>query len=132
MGMNIDLLIPYDYTLKIKGKNFRTKLIQLFASIYKVPKELIDKISEDIGCIHITSINIDDIQDGSITRRSKPCCYLTYGIANTINASFYALFTNLEKIEKKYPTPVLQLVLKEIVNLHQGQGLDIVWTEKKY
>jgi len=130
--MDTDLLIPYNYTLETKGKNFRTQLIQLFSSVYKVPKEFVNKISEDVACIHTTSINIDDIQDGSFTRRSKPCSYLIHGIPNTINASFYALFKNLEKIEKKYSAPVLQIVLKEIVNLHQGQGLDIVWTEKKY
>jgi geranylgeranyl diphosphate synthase type 3 len=130
--MNIDLLIPYKYTLDIKGNNFRLNLIQLFTSIYKVPIELIDIISEDIASIHTASINIDDIQDGSITRRCKPCCYIIHGVPNTINASYYALFKNLEIIDNKYPSPILQTVLTEIVNLHKGQGFDIVWNEMNY
>ncbi len=130
--MEIDLLKPFNYTLQNKGKNFRTALIKLFASIYEVPKELIEQISSDITCIHTTSINIDDIQDESTTRRSKTCSYLIYGVANTINASFYALFKTLENMQHKYPIPVTQIVLKEIVNLHEGQGYDILWNELKY
>jgi len=130
--MDIDLLKPFKYTEETKGKNFRSHLILLFGSIYQVPKKLIKQISDDVSCIHNTSINIDDIQDESITRRSKPCSYLVFGVPNTINASFYALFQTLEKMEKNYPISVTNIVLKEIVNLHKGQGLDIVWNETQY
>lgn len=130
--MDIDLLKPFKYTEETKGKNFRSHLILLFGSIYQVPKKLIKQISDDVSCIHNTSINIDDIQDESTTRRSKPCSYLVFGVPNTINASFYALFQTLEKMENNYPIPVTNIVLKEIVNLHKGQGLDIVWNETQY
>ena len=130
--MDIDLLKPFKYTEETKGKNFRSHLILLFGSIYQVSKKLIKQISDDVSCIHNTSINIDDIQDESTTRRSKPCSYLVFGVPNTINASFYALFQTLEKMEKNYPISVTNIVLKEIVNLHKGQGLDIVWNETQY
>ena len=46
--MDINLLAQFDYTFNIKGKNFRTHLIKLFATIYKVPDDLIEKISYDV------------------------------------------------------------------------------------
>ena len=129
--MDKNLLAPFDYTFNIKGKNFRTHLIKLFATIYKVPEDLIKQISYDVACIHTTSINIDDIQDESDVRRGKPCSYLIYGVPNTINSSFYALFTMLQNMKSNYPICVSQIILDEIVNLHQGQGLDIIWNEQK-
>ena len=37
----------------------------------------------------------------------------------------------LQNMKSNYPICVSQIILDEIVNLHQGQGLDIIWNEQK-
>ena len=82
--------------------------------------------------IHVGSLIIDDIQDGSNIRRGGPACHLLYGTAQTINAGTAAYFLPLYSLIEQTPdfTADIKLKMYEIAFFtlragHVGQGLDI-------
>jgi geranylgeranyl pyrophosphate synthase len=48
--------------------------------------------------MHVGSLIVDDIQDGSLTRRGGPCAHLIFGNATAINAGTAAYFMGMKMI----------------------------------
>lgn len=55
---------------------------------------------------------------------------LTDGVASTINCANYVYFLALEKCSKLGHADAIQVFIDELLLLHQGQGLDILWRER--
>ncbi|KAL9012772.1 MAG: hypothetical protein Q9180_009076, partial [Flavoplaca navasiana] len=74
---------------------------------------------------------IDDIQDDSSLRRGKPAAHTAYGIAQTINSANHAYFlAQRELLNLGEASTMVKIFNEELVNLHQGQGIDIYWRDK--
>lgn len=91
----------------------------------------------------------DDIEDDSQLRRGIPVTHKVYGIAQTVNTASYVCFSAYRELaklrehsEEAPPTEnagnairlipqrnLDMVVTDELVELHRGQGLDILWRD---
>lgn len=86
--------------------------------------------SEIIEAIHTGSLIVDDIQDGSLTRRNTQTLHLKYGLPKALNAGNWLYFWALKKIEELPSSPLNKLDLtRACINLmakaHLGQAIDL-------
>ncbi|CAM9600488.1 unnamed protein product, partial [Ectocarpus fasciculatus] len=90
-----------------------------------IPAERIDAIKEVVGMLHNASLLVDDIEDNSKLRRGVPVAHSIYGVASTINTANYAL----ERTHALGNSRALETFVHEQLNLHRGQGRDILWRD---
>lgn len=140
---------PYFYLKDIpsNNQNVRTRFLNAFNELFFHidSKELLLLIGEIISIFHNSSLLIDDIEDGSQYRRGFPTAHTKYGVPITINCGNLMYFVALQKAQLELPElyqkiqpnvdlPKLkfdtsQILLKEMLNLHHGQGQDIYWRD---
>lgn len=83
--------------------------------------------------VHNGTLMIDDIEDSSSTRRGKPCLHLLYGTDITLNAGNFMYYAPMLYLQRSstYSRAQVQkmgeIYVQEMVNLHIGQGWDILW-----
>ena len=70
-----------------------------------------------------------DIEDNSKLRRGIPVTHSIFGVATTINTANYAYFLALEKCHALQNQEAMDVFVGEMLNLHRGQGHDILWRE---
>lgn len=126
------VLEPISYLSQIPGKNLRSALIDCFQWWYQIEDTKLEAIKDIIGYLHDASLLIDDIEDNSKVRRGMPTAHSIFGVPSTINCANYAYFLALEKILVALgDNPETIRVFKdEVLNLHRGQGQDILWREQ--
>lgn len=142
---------PYDYLLRIPGnnKNIRYKFLIAFNEkfFHIEHEEILYEIGDIIGIFHNASLLIDDIEDDSTLRRGQPCAHIKFGTPSTINCGNYMYFIALRKGMDVLPRlwtllpssdtlklsevkeKTMKILVDEMLNLHQGQGLDIYWRD---
>ncbi|KAM6494862.1 Isoprenoid synthase domain containing protein [Amanita muscaria] len=128
------LLEPFTYISSQKGKDIRRKLMEAFNTWLNVPAEQLKIIGDVVNMLHNASLMIDDIEDGSQLRRGNPVAHKIYGVAQTINAANYAYFLAYKELgalrnEMTTPSELDAIVTTELLSLHRGQGLDILWRD---
>ncbi|KAK2496585.1 hypothetical protein MC885_019219 [Smutsia gigantea] len=111
------------------GKQVRTKLSQAFNHWLKVPEDKLQIIIEVTEMLHNASLLIDDIEDNSKLRRGFPVAHSIYGIPSVINSANYVYFLGLEKVLTLDHPDAVKLFTHQLLELHQGQGLDIYWRD---
>lgn len=83
--------------------------------------------------VHNGTLMIDDIEDNSDLRRGKPCTHLVYGVDVAINAGNamyylpYTLIRDAKDISPDKKLALLDIYTQEMMNVHIGQGMDILW-----
>ncbi len=55
---------------------------------------------------------------------------LSDGIPSTINCANYVYFLALEQYHQLHNQEAMNIFVKEMLNLHRGQGQDILWREQ--
>ncbi len=75
---------------------------------------------------------VDDIEDNSKLRRGVPVAHSIYGIASTINTANYVYFMALERCQALGSREAMDIFIREMLNLHRGQGQDILWRDSCY
>jgi geranylgeranyl diphosphate synthase type 3 len=123
------VLEPMKYLNQIPGKNLRSALIDCFQVWYQADQDKVDAIKEIIGELHNASLLIDDIEDNSKVRRGMPVAHSIFGVPSTINCANYVYFLALSRIMKLNNEKAVQIFTEEVLNLHRGQGQDIMWRE---
>ncbi|XP_019405382.1 PREDICTED: geranylgeranyl pyrophosphate synthase isoform X1 [Crocodylus porosus] len=123
------LLEPYKYLLQLPGKQVRTKLSQAFNHWLNVPEDKIQVIIEVTEMLHNASLLIDDIEDNSKLRRGFPVAHSIYGVPAVINCANYVYFLGLEKVLTLDHPDAVKVFTRQLLELHQGQGLDIYWRD---
>jgi geranylgeranyl diphosphate synthase type 3 len=91
--------------------------------------DVLDSVKAIIGDPHNASLMIDDIEDNSKLRRGIPVTHSIFGVATTINSANYAYFLALEKCHSLRSPEAMNVFVGEMLNLHRGQGHDILWRE---
>ena len=83
---------------------------------------------------HEGSIIVDDVQDQGELRRGKPCLHRIFGTDIALNAGNFlyflpllALIKNREKFKPDVLIKAYQICIREMINIHLGQGTDILW-----
>ncbi|XP_076763861.1 terpene synthase-like [Xylocopa sonorina] len=123
------LLEPYNYILRIPGKEIRKKLSNAFNYWLKIPQDKLTAIMDAVQMLHISTLLLDDIEDNSVLRRGIPVAHNIYGITSTINAANYAMFIVLEKVLALNHPESARVYAEEMVQLHKGQGMDIYYRD---
>ena len=95
-----------------------------------IPEEKLIIIKDIIGSLHNASLLVDDIEDNSKLRRGVPVAHSIFGIAQTINCANYVYFLALEKCHALDCREAMAIFVQELLNLHRGQGQDILWREQ--
>lgn len=80
-------------------------------------------------CMLLCVCSIDDIEDSSDLRRGKPVAHHIYGVPATINCANYVYFLSLQRCHALGNEKAMQVYIREMLKLHQGQGLDIFWRD---
>lgn len=74
-------------------------------------------------------LSVDDVEDSSVLRRGVPVAHNIFGIAQTINSANYTYFLALEEIQKLHNPAAIDIYVRELLNLHRGQGMDLFWRD---
>ena len=119
----------FAHTGETPGKDVRGALIDAFNAWLKIPPQKVDAIKSIISRLHNASLLVDDIEDGSQLRRGKPVAHAIFGVPYTLNAANYAYFVALEECHRLGSPEALSVFVEELLNLHRGQGQDIVWRD---
>ncbi|KAJ5082455.1 hypothetical protein N7532_011498 [Penicillium argentinense] len=123
------LIGPYDYMHQHPGKDVRKQLIQAFNSWLQVPPESLAIITKVVTMLHTASLLIDDVEDNSVLRRGIPVAHNIFGTAQTINSANYVYFLALQEIQQLNNPAAIDIYVKELLNLHRGQGMDLFWRD---
>ncbi|KAL1723011.1 isoprenoid synthase domain-containing protein, partial [Schizophyllum commune] len=127
------VLEPYEYLLSTPGKEFRTQLIDAFNKWLAVPSDTLQIIAKIVNMLHSASLMVDDIEDDSQLRRGKPVTHKIYGVPQTINTGNYVYFLAYRELlllrEPAKGVDVEKLVTDELLSLHRGQGLELLWRD---
>ncbi|KAH9474858.1 Geranylgeranyl pyrophosphate synthase [Psilocybe cubensis] len=131
------ILEPFTYITSNPGKEIRGKLIEAFNIWLKVPSDKLQVIAKIVNMLHAASLMVDDIEDDSQLRRGTPVTHKIYGIPQTINTANYVYFLAYQELfalrgsETSDPPrqPLDALVTTELLSLHRGQGLEILWRD---
>ena len=125
------LLEPYRYISSVPGKDVRGKLIDCFQLWLQVDEggRILSEIKEIVALLHNASLLVDDIEDNSKLRRGVPVAHSIFGIAPVINTANYVYFLALERCQNLHSPLAMQVFVSELLNLHRGQGHDILWRD---
>jgi len=123
------LLAPFNYICEVKGKEIRTAFITAFNEWLKVSKDTCEVINRISQGLHNASLLIDDIEDDSRLRRGRPSAHLIYGMPITINCANHVYFLALQEVLSLQNSVATDVFVRELISLHQGQGLDIHWRD---
>ncbi|TFY57716.1 hypothetical protein EVG20_g8429 [Dentipellis fragilis] len=125
---------PYTYVASMPGKDIRGRFIEAVNYWLHIQPEPLAVICKIVAMLHNASLLIDDIEDNSQLRRGQPVAHRIYGLPQAINSANYVYFLALKEAValKPYELPgydALDIILHELVNLHRGQGLELVWRD---
>ncbi|VIO87614.1 geranylgeranyl pyrophosphate synthetase, putative [Brugia malayi] len=123
------LLAPYQYILKLPGKQLRSQLAKAFNFWLQVDVEVLDSIMTVVEMLHNASLMIDDIEDSSLLRRGLPVTHSIYGIARTINTANYVYFAALSRCILLGKFEAVEIFTEQLLELHRGQGKELYWRD---
>jgi geranylgeranyl diphosphate synthase, type I len=126
-----ELMKPVWDLLERGGKRWRPVLMMLCCDVVGGGSK-IEELIPVVEIIHNGTLMVDDVEDGSDTRRGKPCIHKLFGddvAINTGNMMYYLPYLILKKIDldKKTKLAVYDLINEEMLKLSVGQGMDIYW-----
>ena len=87
------------------------------------------QIDEVVRNLHTASLLVDDIEDNSKLRRGVPVAHSIYGVPHTLNTANYVYVLALEECRNLGNLEALDVFIDELLNLHRGQGQDILWRD---
>lgn len=128
------ILEPFTYLTASPGKEIRVKMIEAFNIWLNVPAKMLEIITRIVGMLHNASLLVDDVEDDSQLRRGIPVAHKIYGIPQTINSANYAYFLAFKELlslsdKSMNGASIDQIVTEELINLHRGQGLELLWRD---
>ncbi len=115
------------------GKRWRPILMLLSNEAVGGNPEKVRTFAGVLELIHNGTLMIDDVEDSSELRREKPCTYKLFGVdiaVNAGNAMYYYPYSILQQdktLSDSVKLKLHELVALEMIRLHAGQGMDILW-----
>ncbi|CAE6445993.1 hypothetical protein BN14_11002 [Rhizoctonia solani AG-1 IB] len=132
----VHLLEPFTYLTSNPGKDMRSHLIEAFNLWLKVGERELAIVGKVVNMLHNASLMMDDVEDDSQLRRGAPVAHKIYGIPQTINTANYVYFLAYQELFKlrdwdasDRTKDLDKVVTEELLNLHRGQGLDLLWRD---
>jgi geranylgeranyl diphosphate synthase, type III len=75
---------------------------------------------------------LDDIMDGSLTRKNAPAAHVVFGVPFTMNSGLFALTHFAEEALKFCPEKGPEIYSRNIAMFFRGTGIEINWRDQKY
>ncbi|KAH8745795.1 GGPP synthase A [Diaporthe sp. PMI_573] len=119
---------PFQYTGSLPSKGVREKLIQALNVWLALPQDSLNIVNSVIFDVHTLSLMLDDVEDNSPLRRSRPSTHNVFGVAQTINAATYRIVEVVRRSMGTRNPKLLSVVVEEMQSLMVGQSLDLIWT----
>lgn len=129
------LLEPVRDLLKRPGKRIRGQLVELgflLADGQLEPQNFshCDRVAQALEILHAGSLIVDDIQDGSATRRGDAALHVRYGIPIALNAGNWLYFWPLQLIKELALAPAMEIRMYQLfhhtlLRAHLGQAVDL-------
>jgi geranylgeranyl pyrophosphate synthase len=112
------------------GKEFRAELVRASWTLGGGAGEPPRELPLIVELLHAGSLIVDDIEDGSISRRGQPALHCRHGLAKALNAGNWLYFWPTSLLERLALEPETELLLHRAVNRalldsHYGQALDL-------
>lgn len=113
------------------GKQFRARLVEMaFYLAGGDPHRLPRGLPLAIEVLHAGSLVVDDIEDGSYTRRGGPALHHVVGLPVALNTGNWMYFWAMDLLRRaEMPADVELAVLRDVqltlLHCHQGQALGI-------
>jgi geranylgeranyl pyrophosphate synthase len=121
------------------GKRFRSRMVELSGRLILAHRQ--SPLNEEarsrlalagqaIEDIHLGSLVIDDIQDGSHIRRGQPSLHRQVGVPLALNAGNWLYFSALKNLMKIPWSAVCEceavdLAIESMLQAHEGQAIDL-------
>jgi octaprenyl-diphosphate synthase len=131
VGMWQFISAPARDLLSRGGKRWRPLFMLLCAEIYG-DWHLALPLTPLVEIAHNGSLIVDDIEDGAVQRRGEEAEHIKFGMDLALNAGNMMYFLPARVIDTAPFTDAQRLLLhryyvEDMVRLHFGQGLDILW-----
>jgi len=124
------LFEPLGEALRRPGKEFRGRLAEISWALAggRGPAPL--GLSAAVEALHLGSLIVDDIEDGSLSRRGAQALHLRVGLPLALNAGNWLYFWPSALLDRAGFEPVRLLALKAamdraVLRCHYGQALDL-------
>ncbi|KAI0470317.1 isoprenoid synthase domain-containing protein [Xylaria cf. heliscus] len=124
------VMAPFEYLRSLPSKGVREKLIDALNVWIEVPTEALTPIVSIISDVHNVSLMLDDVEDNSPLRRTKPATHSVFGIPQTVNSATYQIVDIISRTVQLNNADSLNAVIGEMKRLLVGQGLDLLWTHE--
>jgi geranylgeranyl pyrophosphate synthase len=123
-------LEPAAAVLRRPGKRFRARLVELGWRLCAGEAPLPPALPAAIELIHLGSMVVDDIEDGSSHRRGGPAAHRIYGVPLALNTGNLLYFLPLVLLDELALPAARALTLHRriahtMVRAHCGQALDL-------
>lgn len=121
---------PLFEMLSRPGKEFRGRLTSLAFRLAGGRGEPPPVLGALLELIHLGSMIVDDIEDGSLVRRGRPALHRMFGVPLALNAGNWLYFFPLELVGRLELPPAAELELRRrttrtMLDCHYGQALDL-------
>ena len=135
--IKVALLNPVKDVTSNRGKRIRGKLVTLSYRLLaegSAPSHIetvqCGICAEVVELIHAGSLVVDDIEDGSITRRGKPALHIRYGLPTALNAGNWLYFWPFQLIKalelpNRTALAVYECYHRTLLRAHFGQAMDL-------
>jgi geranylgeranyl pyrophosphate synthase len=135
--IKVALLNPVKDVTSNRGKRIRGKLVALSYRLvaegntpWLVETAQCRTCAEVVELIHAGSLVVDDIEDGSITRRGKPSLHIRYGLPIALNAGNWLYFWPFQLIKalnlpRRTALSVYECYHRTLLRAHFGQAMDL-------
>lgn len=131
------------------GKKVRDKAANALNIWLQVNEEDLNQIRNVISLLHNASLILDDVEDGSISRRGRPAAHMVFGTPQAINSAGYQINKAMMAVLKLGSAECIEIFtgkcsscclyydhdqtriniwVEEMDKLYIGQGYDLFWT----
>lgn len=126
------LAVPVLHLLDNPGRSWRPYIAATVLSLLGTDPEPYRPLTAATELLHTAALVVDDIQDGSPTRRGRPSVHEVFGTAESITSGTLGYYT-FDPLFQRVPQPepatmlrIYQLYLRAMRAGHAGQALDLV------
>ncbi|KAK8061808.1 hypothetical protein PG994_008174 [Apiospora phragmitis] len=119
---------PALYVESMPGKKIRDKAAHALNIWLQATEGSLGQIRKVISLLHNSSLILDDVEDGSISRRGRPATHMVFGTPQAINSAGYQINTAMVEVLKLGDAQCIGIFAEEMDRLYLGQGYDLFWT----
>ncbi|OWR50756.1 geranylgeranyl pyrophosphate synthase like protein, partial [Danaus plexippus plexippus] len=123
-----EILAPSTHLAEVNGVILIGRITWSFNYWFKVPDDLLRKVTDAWVKLINGVVLIDDIQDNSLVRRGKPTAHLVYGVPLTINSAVQVMAESMKIALELAPDPSrVKGFADQFHDMWKGQGTEVYW-----